>query len=201
MGIEVPAPFLHASQHAPGGTDPVLGIVAADIDSAITFWDDPLGMGMATSGIVGMLTTFGVITASRAVFSRLIAGSVVGKLYWGVQVSSGNVDIGIYDNTGSRENARPNARQFSTGSIPCPSIGNTTTTVSPTITCKARQHWYGFAPDNATASFWNWSGSVLVSTLSAGWTCYKDASFPLPATVTTPTVGNIRNLAIVGRPT
>lgn len=196
------APFLHASQHAPGGTDPVLGVVAADIDSAISFWDDPLGIGFAATCLPTLLNGVGgVLTANRAVFHRFISGGTVAKLYYGVNVSSGNHDLGIYANTGSREAALPSARTFSTGSIPVPSTGNATVVVSPTVIVKARQHWSAIAPDNATANFWLYGGvSAQQANLCAGWSCYKDTSFPLPNPLTSPTLGLIRHICIVGRP-
>lgn len=201
MGIEVPPPFYHGGQHGPNGPDPVLGIEAADLDSAIQFWDDPLGIGYASPFPPFCSTNQSTFSASRAVYARAISGGVMNFLRFRVFAQSGNLDFGIFANTGVGAAARPGAKIWSSGSFACPPVGEAVLTVSPAVTVKARDHWFAFSPDNATASLYQFLAANAILEGLAGWGAFKDTSFPLPASAGAVTNGYFRFPFCAGRAT
>jgi hypothetical protein len=112
-----------------------------------------------------------------------------------VQVSSGNIDAGVYSTAGTR------ARLWSTGSIACPTGGQWNILGDPALPVASGQQLdFHLGADNTTATFgghslsfssvkqlptvfWAAAGGALPKLASTG------PSFPLPATITEANVG------------
>lgn len=108
-----------------------------------------------------------------------------------VGVSSGNVDIGVYDTTLTTRN-----KLYSSGSIACPAANGWRIFADPALYVTAGQHLdLVLVPDNATASFlrfatgaanaWWLPTGFLTSPLGGipKWHWSKVTTFPLPATL------------------
>jgi hypothetical protein len=163
-----------------------------------------MGIGYATIAhptVSGL--TFQSQTADRASASRLISGGTVGVLLYQVGTQSGNVDVGIYANTGSGESAAPSSSRFTLGTTPCPAAGTISVTVSPALQVTAGGDWFALAADNATATFGTTYSELFQTEMMRSWGVFRSSSFPLPASLLGGGVsyGMARPFVIVGQAT
>jgi hypothetical protein len=156
------------------------GFVASDIDADILPWDDPLGIGYASTFLPMAFGNQATFTTNRAGFAKFISGGLINFLRYNVFTQSGNICFAIYDNLGDGDAARPNNRLWTSGSFACPTATFQSLAVSPGIVVRARQHWLGFAADNATVSMYQMNTAQQNIPAVAGWGHYKDTAFPLP---------------------
>ena len=121
--------------------------------------------------------------ANRCAFVRLRDGGPINAVGFEVAVSSGNVSVAAYSNTGTGRAAAPGPRLATSGSVACPAAGFATVALGSTISVEAGD-WLALSVDNVTASIVrNTAGSA---NLVAGLAGYQASAFPCP---TTPTIG------------
>jgi len=124
------------------------------------------------------VTAVGPATASKALFYGFTVPSAVTVGHASVMVAtqSGNVDIGIYDNTGKR--------LASTGSTACGGAGavQTIALTAPCTLMPGQVYWAAFCPDTTASSFW--TGGSLPGFNVPGYMYRTLTSFPLPLNVT-----------------
>ena len=125
----------------------------------------------------------------EAVFTAFIVERTITltRVVLGLNTSSGNVDVGIYDSTGT--NSKPGNRLIHSGSTATPStVTNITNSVSlgGSLTVPPGLYWAAAQFDNATAALLQMDtrgiGAILGNTLQALRCDYNVGSFGLPAT-------------------
>lgn len=177
------------------------GVTAADIDAAVEPWDDPMGIGFASPMMPWAVANQSASTANRAVYARAISGGLVNFIKYRVFTQSGNLSFGIFNNTGSGAAARPGSAVWLSGSFACPPAVDQSLAVTPGVVVKARQHWFGFSVDNATASFYQLSMANQVMETLAGWGMHRDGVFPLADPAVVGSNGYFRFPIMAGRRT
>lgn len=141
------------------------------------------------AGVVGTTT----LVANTAYFGRFFtaAAFTVVSVELNLSVSSGNIDVGIY----SEVAGLPSARQWSRGSIASPGTGLQSILISAgtptTLTLSPGTYWLGFSADNTGVAV-SYAGS-----LPKGLGYTKAATFPLPATIVTPTASALAPYAVL----
>lgn len=158
---------------------PALALGGASIPSIVD--SDPLGIGFATTHpwnatVNGASALF---AANAALYQQLVGyGMSTNQLRLFVGTSSGNISAGLYNNGGQSGSARlPNARQATTGAIPCPASGMATVTLTATVT--VGRSWYAaLSADNTTATF---QRSAPNSSISNGVAANQGSAHPLPS--------------------
>jgi hypothetical protein len=127
-----------------------------------------------------------------AVFPQVMAPITVSKIHLGINVQSGNVDVGIYSLSGTTL-----TRVASAGGIACPAVNaDGDIALSASVTLQPGTLYYlAIACDNVTASFYaNLGPPNLQNAPIAGQMIYRFlGAYPLPASLTTTSaVGTIR---------
>lgn len=121
-------------------------------------------------------------SSGRIFYLRNLGGAAtVTAITLQVGTQSGNIDVGIYANTGTGAAARPGARKASSGVIACPASGVQPVTIASTFI--AAGDWFGFYIDNVTATFQSASSSNSTN-LFHGMAEFQDGQTSLPATAT-----------------
>lgn len=143
--------------------------------------------GMLLTGIhdTGGGATIGAV--NRAFYARFLEGQsqLVSKIGLLVVTAAGNIDVGVYANTGTGRNARPGSRLASSGSVACPVAGYAEVPLSASVLV-APGDWIGLAGDTATTSIRRLAGDDTASASHLnGIRGYADNGFPLPATAPT----------------
>lgn len=136
------------------------------------------GIDIAAYGSLGTSTTAAWPTANLALFIPLTLPStftVKQMFYTRGATGGGNIDIGIYSETGTR--------LVSTGSTATAGVAGITT-IDVTDTTLARGRYYlAFAHDGTTATFRRYTTTAATWLAVAGG-AQMAAAFPLPTTVT-----------------
>lgn len=144
---------------------------------------DPLGYGWATTVTALSAANGGdsAFAADYAYFQQLVGyGMSTNTLRIYVTASSGNIDVGLYDNGGQTPASTrlPNALQASTGAIPCPAAGLASVTLTSTVTIG--RSWYAAVSlDNTTAALLR---AAPTGAITAGIAANQASAHPLPAT-------------------
>jgi hypothetical protein len=141
--------------------------------------------------------TFG--TANRCAYMRVQQGGLISKVGLQVGVSSGNVSVAVYRNSGVGRDAVPGARLATSGAVACPAAGFQEISLGSTVEVRAGD-WIGFSCDNITASFIASSTAGPIGTASplhAGRVAFEASAHPCPSTPT-PVAGPTRNFVLVG---
>jgi len=155
-----------------------------------------VGLEPAVAGIVAAGGS-AALAANAACLVRVKAqrAITVNQLLWVCGTQSGNYDIGIYDEAGTR--------LWSKGSTASPASGMVTETVSPGVTLRKGQAFHvALVADNATATF---RATTLVSAELTKTLTGKPAavtvtsSFPLPSSLTVGTATVLRIPLVVIR--
>jgi hypothetical protein len=129
-------------------------------------------LDFAGSGAIGA----NAMESTLAVVQRPTA---VNRVLFYVTTSSGNVDVGIYDDDGT--GGGPGTRLVSSGSVPCPAPGAAAVTITTTLLAPGR-YWAALVPDNGTADF-RYGADRLGIRAFTPTRASKASSFPLPATI------------------
>lgn len=121
------------------------------------------------------------LNVNRAYYFRVTWGLPVlaSKIAVDIGVSSGNICLGVYSNTGAGKNARPGTRKGTTGTVASPGTGRQEIALSAP-TSVAIGDWLAIAVDNATIRILG--ESPAGHALMQGVGDLQDTAFPLPAT-------------------
>jgi hypothetical protein len=101
------------------------------------------------------------------------------RIAFAVLIQSGNVDVGIYDATGT--SGSPGARLSHSGSTACPS--NAAGLTIPSVTLTPGLYWLAIVFDNGTAAIDYYDEGFLHLLLTSN-RYNQSGAFPLPATAT-----------------
>lgn len=163
---------------------------------------DPFGWGlvMTETALGGTPSTRVWDTANRAYFWRLIGAATITKIGVRVGVSSGNISLAVYRNTGVGRAAAPGTQLATTGAIACPPAGvDTNVPLGSTVVLQPGD-WVGMSCDNTTASFYGQSVGILVSSAYAGRGGYQSAAHPCPSSPVLTSAGYPGAVLLVGVP-
>jgi len=122
-------------------------------------------------------------TANLAMYLPLyIRAPIVAKQIWWVNGTavSGNVDMGIYSETGS-------TKLYSTGTTvqSGTSVPQATTISNNGLVLPPGRYWFGLAVDNTTATIFRWTNDADIGNLQKFFGMQQQASaFVLPASTT-----------------
>jgi hypothetical protein len=141
-------------------------------------------------------TTAGVCSTNVSYYHRVIEGGTFTAIRMGINVSSGNICLAAFKNTGSGLTAKAGNRIATTGSIPCPVSGTTDIPMGSSVTVAAGD-WLAVSADNAVVAFigMGGAGSGVAGTGNFG----AEVVFPAP-TVANPFTSNARMFSMVGIP-
>jgi len=101
-----------------------------------------------------------------------------------IGVSSGNIDVGIYNSSGTRLG--------SSGSVASPGVGSQLISLSSSVALTPGFYYLAVAANNATISLGRYSTDNLLGSGAVA------TSFPLPSTLTTPIAVSSRAYSIAG---
>lgn len=146
------------------------------------------------SGMSNVAQSVGSANTTR--FYRVLEGGTITKVRCLVAVSSGNICVAAYSNTGSGLTAKPGTRLATSGSIACPAAGIQDISLGASVSLSTGD-WLAIGADNSTATFNGFSG-LADSTLSAGMAGFE-VVFPASATPNI-TYQNNRLISLVGVP-
>jgi hypothetical protein len=136
------------------------------------------GLGLVSTVVMVADSTASIaLGAGTTWVYRVTAGGTISKIRVGVQVSSGNICLQAFQNTGQGLTSGPGALYASSGPVACPATGTADIPLGANITVQVGD-WLGFGCDNATATFAGVTGAG--GTISAGQVCTV-AAFPAPS--------------------
>lgn len=140
---------------------------------------DPLGLGLIY-GIdprIGTLGTFA--SANRCLYTRVLAGGTITKIGIEVGVSSGNISVAAYSNSGSGRSAVPGARLGTSGAVACPANGYQEVSLGGSVVVAAGD-WLALSCDNTTASFLRFASGTGTA-IQNGLAYRQDTAHPAPS--------------------
>lgn len=140
---------------------------------------DPLTVGPRTYIGQAASAAINVGSSLNARYTRVYGGGTITKLRIYVAVQSGNIDVGVYSNSGVGANAIPGARKNAAGSTACPAVGYADIAIASTAVVEG--DWIGVAADNVTVTFAQLQFGYTASG-GAGVAAVGTSQFPLPAT-------------------
>ena len=159
----------------------------------------------AKTNTLGIVQTRGTFTATGYItiggtggitrYNRVVEGGVISKIRIYVSVSSGNVAVAVYANSGTGISSVPGGRLGTSGSVACPATGFADVSLGGNVTVSPGD-WLALSADGNTATFWGTSGAGD-STFSTGLQG-SNATFPPADPAGTMTPGNNRMHALVG---
>jgi hypothetical protein len=137
--------------------------------------------------------------ANNSVYQRVREGGTITKVGMQVAVSSGNISVAVYRNSGTARSAVPGTRLATTGAIACPSAGYAEVTLDASATLYAGD-WISLSADNGTATFRTLLANVFDSNLGLGRQLRQASAHPAPSTPAS-LIGTIGNtFVLVGVP-
>lgn len=139
-----------------------------------------------------ILDSNAVVGANTAAFCRIVIPRpvVVNRLWCSINISSGNIDLGLYADDGT--GASPGAKLVSTGSTASPGTGSRSFSVADT-TIPAGVVWFAVSADNGTLQL---ARSTFGVVASATGSCTKTSSFPLPSSISSPSASTANTFAV-----
>jgi hypothetical protein len=152
----------------------------------------PIDLYVGPSGATLSNTFLAVTTANAAQLNafQVVRTVTVSTAHFRVGAQSGNLDFGIYDDSGTR--------LASTGSFACPApatAGSSQALTSSVTLAPGRRYWAAIAADNTTATLLGLGSAQSASAYVLGGNVA--ATFPLPASLTLPTTNaNRREFAV-----
>ena len=164
---------------------------------------DPFGFVYTIDPRMIASSAANVGAANRAIYMRVtgcnVAGVSITKVGFQVGTSSGNVDVGVFANSGSGRSAVAGSRTRNAGSTACPAGGYAEVSLSASATVNPGD-WLALAIDNQTATLGNCTFGH-VSNIQSGLWGWEASAFTLPSTAT-PSIasGPARALILVGVP-
>lgn len=164
-------------------------VTAAQLNALVTpsaaFLACPTGSGSSSTNIGTNAAYFCRVVNPMGVFT-------VTKLNLYIGTSSGNIDVGIYTDSGGL----PSARLWSRGGVASPGTSNRSILISAgspsTLTLNPGTYWLAVAADNNTVQF-AFSGTQL----PVGLTASAASAYPLPATISSPAAQNVGPLLVL----
>lgn len=140
-----------------------------------------LFVGPVDPRVAGNALTVAANTAYLMAFS-VSAPVVVTQARIMCAVSSGNVDVGVYDTAGTRLG--------STGStaVGAANVAQTINLTAPVTLVPGRRYFAAIVADNATVTFFGVTATSAVQ-FALSLTATAGASFPLPATISVASAG------------
>jgi len=123
-------------------------------------------------------TSVAAPTANRAYYARTRDGGVITGVQLDIGVSSGNICVAVYRNTGSGPAARPGTRVATSGTTASPGTGAQTISFGGSVTVQPGD-WFYIAADNATITF---RRALNAGLAPLSLFCQQDSAFPAPAT-------------------
>jgi hypothetical protein len=122
-----------------------------------------------------------LVAANTAVYLRVRDGGVINFIGFLVVVSSGNVSVAAYRNTGLGRAAVPGARLATSGSVACPAIGYATLALDVPAALRPGD-WLAISANNATATFKTLLAAQGDSDLGLGRMLRQGTAHPCPST-------------------
>ncbi len=125
-------------------------------------------------GLTGNGSSGGCVDVNDAFYMPIdvMGAMTITKISLYIATSSGNIDVGLYDSSGTRV--------VSLGSTASPGTGVRTFTVASTA-LTAGQYYVAFAADNTT---FKWGQATGAATMATGMMQRETSDFPLPASFT-----------------
>lgn len=143
----------------------------------------PGGLGFPSTvdpGMIRATDSMGVGAANAAIYLRAIGGGTISKIGMRVGVSSGNISVAVYRNSGTGRSSIPGTRIATTGSIACPAVGYAEVSLGSTVTLNDGD-WIGISADNTTAQIGSLLSAGADSNLGLGRQYRQPTAHPLPS--------------------
>ena len=155
--------------------------------------DNSFGIITNAAGVVGTQAAWA--TANDASYARVLVGGSISNIGFHVSVSSGNVSVAVYRNSGSGRSAVPGTRLATSGAVACPGTGFQTISLGSTVAVQ-RGDWIALSCDNTTAAFTMVSN--IDSDLYLGFSYRQSTSHPLPSTPASLVASTSRQPILIG---
>jgi hypothetical protein len=158
MGSFGPLSRRSVSLDVPGGAASVEYVdtntaPASLVDTVADQHDDPLGLGYVATTTAFVFTGAQTWqTANDARFVRVLAGGTISKVGLQVEVSSGNISVGVFRKTGAGRTAGPGSRVATSGAVACPAVGYAEVSLGASVDVEPGDY-LALSCDNTTASF------------------------------------------------
>jgi hypothetical protein len=120
-------------------------------------------------------------STNGAIYARVLGGGPVSKIGLQCQVSSGNISVGVHQNSGVGRAAVPGARIATSGAVACPAVGYAEVSLGGSVPV-APGDWFSISADNVTASFLCNLGVAVDSSIGLGRQFRQATAHPVPAT-------------------
>lgn len=127
--------------------------------------------------------------ANRGIYVRVVNGGPISKVAFDVGVSSGNISVAAYRNTGVGKAAVPTGAPLATsGAVACPASGLGEINLDATVHLNAGD-WLFLSCDNTTATV---ARNAPISTVFNAGTAYRqDSAHPAPTVGTVAATSSI----------
>jgi hypothetical protein len=122
-----------------------------------------------------------VAGASQGIYLRVPFGASITKVGLQVAVSSGNVSVAAYSNTGTGRASQPGTRLATSGAVACPGVGYAEISLGGTAVLNPGD-WLAISIDNTTAKIQSLLAAATPSNLGQGRQYAQTGAHPLPAT-------------------
>ena len=120
--------------------------------------------------------------SNHTVYQRVMGAGSISKIGVWVKVSSGNISVSVYSNSGVGSAAVPASRQATSGSVACPAAGYAEISLGSTVDVKDGD-WMAISADNVTASFaCPLADSGTFNDWGKGIQCAQASAHPSPST-------------------
>jgi hypothetical protein len=120
--------------------------------------------------------------SNHTVYQRVMGAGSISKIGVWVKVSSGNISVSVYSNSGVGSAAVPASRQATSGSVACPAAGYAEISLGSTVDVKDGD-WMAISADNVTATFaCPLADSGTFNDWGKGIQCAQASAHPSPAT-------------------
>ena len=119
--------------------------------------NDPLKLGLTQTFLPGIASAAYSVGPNVGYFMKLLSGGyAISKIGIAINVSSGNICVAAYQNSGSGTSSGPNTQYQTSGSVPCPAQGYSLVALGGSCT-PSLGDWLGVGCDNGTATVYGQS--------------------------------------------
>lgn len=168
-----------------------------NVDTTATDVQAPPATGFPRTGDPRYISGSGAPGANRCLYLRATGSGVISKIAVDIGTSSGNIDVGVYANTGVGRAARPAARKTSSGSVASPGTGYQEIALTASVYVEEGD-WLAVSSDNATVTYALTGGNGSSGSMAQGLSHFQTGTFPLPATAAPSGTNAIYSVVIVG---
>lgn len=124
--------------------------------------------------------------ANRCLYSRVAQGGTISKIATDIGVSSGNISVAVYRNTGSGRNAAPGTRVATSGAVASPGTGYQEISLGGSVEVFPGD-WLAISADNTTITLLRTTvGSATA--ICNGFVYRQDSAHPAPSSAASLTV-------------